>query len=36
LHTFSYRSKKDTAFLEARLSYRITGNQKEFVKNTLF
>jgi len=26
LHTFSYRSKKDTAFLEARLSYRITGN----------
>lgn len=26
MHTFSYRSKKDTAFLEARLSYRITGN----------
>src|SRR5690606_26832488 len=24
--TFSYRSKKDTTFLEARLSYRITGN----------
>lgn len=24
--TFSYRSKKDTAFLEVRLSYRITGN----------
>ncbi len=24
--TFSYRSKKDTTFLEARLSYRIAGN----------